>query len=57
MVNAEHYPDPTADVAIARADRDLRLKRKLEQGKLKVKRYGKTEHKNRPRRSTGEGIR
>lgn len=38
MVNAEHYPDPTAELAIARADRELRIKRMREQRKNR-KRY------------------
>lgn len=29
MVNAEHYPDPTAEIAIARADRELARKRRI----------------------------
>lgn len=39
MVNAEHYADPTAELAIARADRELRLKRKLAQENEKRKKY------------------
>lgn len=30
-MNGEHYADPTADVAIARADRELARKRREEQ--------------------------
>lgn len=33
MVNAEHYPDPTADIAIARADRELERKRRRKRWK------------------------
>lgn len=41
-MNGEHYDDPTADIAIARVDRELRLKRKMEKqnedGNVKQKR-------------------
>lgn len=39
MVNAEHYQDPTAEIAIARADRALRMKRIREQRKKNKTRY------------------
>lgn len=53
MVNHEHYPDPTAEIAIARADRELKIRRWMERNGAdpkKVKRYRKAKQESGPRR-------